>query len=423
MMEAKIASTARLRHTLLYTFVFLLVYDHWGTLAIAGGFTIPRFAGLLYAGFAVLNINTMYSLNKDNKKMVFLLLSLWAWLVSISALSYFLYGYTPTAHFTFFQLIVLFVLITNEIRIYPEVKNRILLSIILGVSSAYVLVANGIGIHAGKEEEAVESFEAVKRLWFMGMNPNQFGTLVVFAFLSTLAIVFSAGIATKLRYGLLALIPCQLILVGYSGSAGAYLLAFSGLLIFFLLRRNITVKSLTYIMLLPLLSVLMYVFLSQFTYISEKIALFFQAGSATGRAELWASALKIAADHPFLGLGHYGARNLMYLASGINESPQNVYLEYLITGGPIALTLFLCFLWAVFRKCRNYFRETGDPSSIVFLFVILMYFLKAGNAHDKYVWLLLACIVGARAYRNIPTGHSSGMRNRHCRAYENVVRE
>lgn len=388
-------STAGVRHAVLYIFVFLLGYENWQALAVGGGITIPRLVGLLYAALAVLNINTMYSLNGVNIKPVTILMVLWGWVVSVSAVIYLTHEFQPIFHSTLFQLIFLFLLITNEIRLYPRVRVNILLALIIGVFSVFVLVVNDIGVKTGVESGEVKSLETVTRLWFMGMNPNQFGTLVVFALLSTISLVFSGNIITKARYGLLTLVPSQILLIGYSGSAGAYLLAFSGVFIYFLLSRGQPTKKIIYMVLCAFFFVYMYTTLSGFGYLSNKMITFYQTGDTTGRTALWSFALQIAAEHPFIGLGHVGARSILEEISKINASPQNVFVGYLITGGPLALMLFLSFCWVLFRRSWVYLKATGDPSSIMFLAVILMYFLKAGGQGDKYVWLLFSWIASA----------------------------
>lgn len=401
-MRSGTITTASVRHAVLYTFVFLLGYENWQALAVGGGITIPRLVGLLYASLAVLNINEMYSLNKYNKTPSAILLILWGWVVLVSGFIYITHGFQPIIHSTLFQLIILFVLITNEIRLYPKIRAKILLSLTAGVFSIFILVINGVGIKTGIESGGVNSLEMVTRLWFMGMNPNQFGALVVFALLSTISLVFSGDITNKGRYALLALLPSQLLLIGYSGSAGAYLLVFSGVFIYFLLKRGRPSRKILYLAFGTLCIASMYISLSSFDYLSDKVLSFYQTGDTTGRTALWGFALQIAAEHPFIGLGHVGARTILEETSDINSSPQNVFIGYLITGGPFALTLFLLFCWTLANKSWAYFKKTGDPSSIMFLAVILIYFLKAGGQGDKYVWLLFSWIASAGVFRRAP---------------------
>lgn len=389
-----------LRHLMLYMFIFLLGYENWNALQLAGGITIPRLAGLFYGSLALSNCKMLFSINNLNKHFIIILLLLWGWLVSVSIFSVFIYGYDAQVYFTFFQVIVLFLIITNEVRLYPEVRNRIFLSFVMGVMSIHVLLLMGIGIETGNDGQVVGSVDEATRVWFMGLNPNLMGTLAAMSLLLIISLVFSGIIRTKLRYGLLFLLPSCLLLIGQSGSAGAYLLIFLGVAAFFILIKARIKRKLALFVIGGALSVYMVFFLSGFEYLSDKILRFFETGDTTHRTALWGYALQIATDHPFIGIGKPGARYVMSITSHMNKTAHNVFLDLLMWGGPIALGLYLYFFWSLAKRGWTRLKATGDPTSIVILLCLGLFMVKAGGGFGaKFAWVLFACIV--------PTGYSA----------------
>src|SRR5690625_3898140 len=185
-MRIKIPNLNNIRRFWLYAFIFLLGYENWNTLHFGGPITLVRLAGIVYFGFALMSGQRMFSLNRDNKSLVGLLIALWAWLLFCSLMAYIRLGIPIEYNTTFVQLIALYWLIVNEIRWEPTARDRIFLAFILGAFSLYVLINLGIGIQAGKEGDLVDSLEGVRRTWFMGLNPNSLGNYAACGFILSL---------------------------------------------------------------------------------------------------------------------------------------------------------------------------------------------------------------------------------------------
>src|SRR5690625_1935774 len=122
-MRIKIPDLNNIRRFWLYAFIFLLGYENWNTLQFGGPVTLARLAGVVYFGLALTSGQRMFSLNRDNKILISLLVILWAWLLFCSLMAYIRLGISIKYNATLVQLIVLYWLIVNEIRWEPAVRD------------------------------------------------------------------------------------------------------------------------------------------------------------------------------------------------------------------------------------------------------------------------------------------------------------
>jgi hypothetical protein len=94
------------------------------------------------------------------------------------------------------------------------------------------------------------------------------------------------------------------------------------------------------------------------------------ASAIPGRLALWSVALRMAADHPWLGVGpdNFRLRYGSYLHGAdadTNVHSNNVYLEVLTGGGVFAAAAFLWFLWRVIAVVRAQRRRLiGAPAAV-----------------------------------------------------------
>jgi hypothetical protein len=94
-----------------------------------------------------------------------------------------------------------------------------------------------------------------------------------------------------------------------------------------------------------------------------------QPVSRPGRLALWGAAVRLTADHPWIGVGpdNFRSRSGAYLAGFAADSrvhSNNMYLEVLTGGGVVATAAFLWFLWRVIGVARAAHRRlTGAAAA------------------------------------------------------------
>ena len=89
------------------------------------------------------------------------------------------------------------------------------------------------------------------------------------------------------------------------------------------------------------------------------------------RPALWSAAMRMAADHPWLGVGpdNFRLQYASYLRGADPDTrvhSNNVYLEVLTGGGVFAAAAFLWFLWRVVEVVRSQRRRLSGPAAAVY---------------------------------------------------------
>lgn len=380
------------RRLTLLLFVFLLCFEYWDALGIRGSFTVPKIAGAAYFALSLISFRKMLAINKSNRVYILLFFVLWCWLLFVSLVNHIYYGYDIKLNLTFLQLILMFWLIGNEIRIQPSMVNNIFISFILSVLLIYILISLGIGIQASREGDFAMVADSVRRVWFLGMNPNGLGTAAALSLMLSVGVAFDQKSIFKYRYLFLFFIPFFLHLIGMSGSAGAFLTIFIASIIYFLFKKQrFGYKPLYMFALIPLF-LLVIEYFQNYESLINKVALFFAHGETSSRTALWKAAVTIYSDSPLFGLGEAGAYARMKDLTSL-EVAHNVFIDVLLWGGVIALALYLSVYAKLLIKSLQHIKYDNNPLYLTLLAVIVLYMGKAGGGFSfKFAWVLFACI-------------------------------
>lgn len=379
--SVKLLKLSNFRILFLLAFVVLLGYEAWNKLSLFGGMTMPRLVGLLYCAWAFLSPKKMFSINENNRQPLFILFLLWWWLLFCSLITNALYSVEINVQFGFLQLIVLYWLITNEVANSSAKKNMVFFAFVLGVSSIYILITQGIGLQASKQGGGQEGIQNITRVWFMGLNPNSLGNLAALAFVLTLSLFFQYKNKTMLAYFLLLPLLTLPLLISESGSLGAFILLFLGVSSFFFLKKKGKKNTPIYLILGFAVVLALLRYFDGNEYLSEKARGFFFEGDLSGRTDIWKDVIELTSRSPLFGVGSVG------------RTAHNIFLDMFKLGGLPALSIFAYFCFYVFRRALIQFKLTGDSLSLVIWLCVIFILLKSGGALNiKYIWVLLALI-------------------------------
>lgn len=368
---------SKIRLFTLYIFIALLGYEYWNKLSVMGGMTVPKLAGIVYFGLAMLTPKKMLSINKENILLLGVLFFLWAWLLFTSLITHVIYDSELVLQLTFIQLIFLFWLILNEIKYNSDVRDGIRFAFILGVFSIYILMSQGVGVQSSRESETVEDIESVTRIWFMGLNPNSLGNLSALAFI--LALSFFSEIKNKAVFLLVIPMLSFVTMIMQSGSAGALLLLFLGVSLFFITQNPKGHKKTIYYASAVILMFILFNFFSSSEYIFNKLNAFFLSGETSGRIGIWKENISLTSKNPFIGVGH------------VYRTAHNVFLDMFKWGGIVAFTLFTAFIFIVLKKSfRDLIYNKNFLPLILSASASFILLKSGGGLNLKYIWIILA---------------------------------
>lgn len=387
----RMSGLSELRVFFLYAFVFSLPFDDWKALYLIEGITINKLIGLIYYSLAIISLKSLYSFSKRDF-LVLILVGLWFAIVFSGFFSHVIYAYDIDYLTTFLTLIFIFYAISKEISMSSSVRKGIFVSFIYSVFSIFILLQLGFGIQAAADNEMIDSVESLQRVWFFGLNPNSLGSYSVFAILFCLFQIFEPGSRDRKNYIYFLFIVPFVYLIGLSGSAGAFIVLFVSVLSYFLLIKGDLINKVKYLFLGLIASLFMFLYLRDFDYLIDKINSFFSTGNTTGRTDIWYSALKVISDNLLIGLGKKGGELALKVEHGGHHTAHNVFLDVMLWGGLIGVSLFLLFYVMIFIRSIKYRRITMDPSSIVIVIAALLIIVKAGGGFTiKSIWVFLAC--------------------------------
>lgn len=381
----------RIKIFVLCLFIFSLGIEYWDPFGIRNVFTVTKFAGVFYTLLSLIYLKKNLSITSLNKPLIFSLFILWFWMLLVSMISSNIYGTDIYLFLGFFQLIVLFWLIYNDIANNPKIRNYIFLSFVFSVVFVSILLSFGIGIENVQGDILREADNT--RIYFMGMNPNRMGDLGALAILLVFSLVFSGNYKSKRRYLLLILIPSLLSIVGFSGSRGSFILIFLGLSVFFLLKKQKIHQKIFFIVLGAFFIMLIYNFMSSFEILQKRLEMSLEKGDTGGRVRIWEKVIEIIQENPILGVGQAGYDFKMKQIYGIAIDPHNLFLYIWAVSGIIGIALLTYFYIIVFKRSLINLKENKDVTNMMLFVVSLFLVSKSGGAIElKVIWLILACI-------------------------------
>lgn len=379
-----------IRLIFLYLLVFLLGYEYWDEFRLFGGMTITKLVGVIYFLLCIATPKVFLRTPRSNWKELILLFSLWCWLVTSSLLNHVVNANAINLHLSFIQIVILFWLISNEISSSETTKNNVILFFILGVFSIYILVLLGIGIQSSRDGDELASLEGVRRVWFMGMNPNSLGNLAALSFLLTLGIVFDSRNNSFFRSILVLPLISFPLLISLSGSAGAFIGLSVGVMVYFLLWQSSVLTKTTFVIASSMIFFFFFAHNAGLDAIYNKAIHGLTTGDMSGRTSLWLSAIDIINDSVFFGTGGTTGVSKEFSKAGYYyDTAHNAYIDIFLWGGIISFMLFVSFQLSLIKKA--YYNKNSDPLYLAILVVLTIILLKSGGALTaKYIWVLFA---------------------------------
>lgn len=380
-------NTDRIRIVALYIFIFSLGFENWDPVGIASFFTITKMTGLLYAILSVVNFQKNFPL-EENRQIILTILILWFWVVLISIINIWNQGTIDPFLSSFLQVIVLFWLITNDMRRFPGIKKYIVLAFIFGMSSIALMIPFGIGVELGV------NVNEISRLEFFGMNPNKTGQMAAIGILLLVSVIIKRDLFFGKRgLLLLLLLPGLITLVGLSGSRGAFITLFLGLFVLLIMFKTSFLKKTSLLVLGFLVGLLMVNSLLEFETLNTRLITTIEYQNTGDRLEIWQKAIDIYKDYPIFGVGATGYEREMITRYIYYQDTHNVFIYVLVTGGVFGIILYLAFYTLLFRKVYILYKREKQSINIAIFVVLSFLLMKSGGILvDKLTWILLAFI-------------------------------
>lgn len=385
----------RIKIFTLLLFVFSLPFEYWDPYGIAYFFTVTKFVGLFYMLLSLFDLKENLRL-KDTKTPVLILLLLWVLLFFQSVFNNKYNSPISIYNFSFFQNIILFWLLSNDLIKNNRLFKYLLVSLIAGVSLMGLLVSIGIGL-----DLSIDSELGSYRLTFFGSNPNGVGNLAAVALFFVLGMLLNKEeyFNNKTYYFALT-IPNLLMLLSLSGSRGALVISLIGVIVIFFFQTKSLKKRILSIALGIIFLLFGFSKILESQVMQSRVALTTTEGSLGGREEIWRHALDIFYENPFFGVGTTGYYNEMVQRYGVYMDTHNLFLYFMVTGGVVALFLYLLFLRQLFLSAKKNYLHKKDVILYGLLLIYIFSVVKSGGAiNSKLYWILASMVFGVGSSR------------------------
>jgi O-antigen ligase len=185
--------------------------------------------------------------------------------------------------------------------------------------------------------------------------------------------------------GLLVIAFVLLVRTGSRGGLGSGVMGLATLLALMLRRRNAS----AYVTLIPL-AIGGAAYLLTSSYVLERIDRSVAGEDYGARNVIWAAALSMVRESPFLGAGPRFVDELGQLTRGRDTSTHNQYLQVLVGYGIVGFTVFIGLLVSVARRCWN--RRSHVVGATGFSLVTAAAFmgLTTDMTFERFFWVIVA---------------------------------
>lgn len=379
-----------LRVFFLYGLCFSLAFEGLQILSL-DNFTITKLFGFFYFAIWLLSLNKLLSAFAKVTTTKLTLILLFTWLLLASIIRFFADNEELSIDSTLLQSIVLFYLISIDLKNSDKsIQKNIFISIILGVSFASVLLLNSVGIESSSKA-GYDSISEVRRIYFFGMNPNDFGALAALSLILSVWLIKTYTLKDKKMYAVLMCIPFIFVAIGYSASRGSFFSAVIGIILLFTLSGKTVKNNLKSFFWGLLLTIIFIHFSKDFTMLTSRIMSFITEQDTGGRLERWLLVSAYIADYPVFGVTSSSQPDFLKAPNYVN--PHNAFLLYGYRGGIIASLILVSFFTSLFFKSAKFWRYSSDAIYLVITITCLLIVSKSGKGMDfKFVWILLACV-------------------------------
>ncbi|MDR1417831.1 MAG: O-antigen ligase family protein [Endomicrobium sp.] len=286
----------------------------------------------------------------------------------------------------FLVSIVFFVIFSTFFSIHPKYIQTSLVAFGIGAGILSMLFTLGF---LGESMYEIRN----DRLILLGENPN---SLSVRISLGILFLVWGA-IENRLKlskfYRVLLLLPIPFMfnLILFSGSKGSFLLCVGSVTLYILLLKNVSKAIKRAIVFFGIIIVF---FALSFFFQSTLYERFLTSDLTSDRSNIWENALEIFIEHP-IGIGEVGYKVEIYQRVGTIIDTHNLFIYLLVTGGGLALLLFVYFLYNIFIKnLRQYKKEKNIIYLLMFFSMVFVMSKTGGVLSYLIMWYFFACING-----------------------------
>ena len=182
------------------------------------------------------------------------------------------------------------------------------------------------------------------RLWFLGINPNTYSFMVGFAILIMIIICNKKQLSFHYKIiAFLSVLPLTIFLL-LTGSRGSLMFLIFTLLIIYH-------KRLVLIFFAGVIAVFLYSnLITNLDYEITTFSRMTEIGQSNEREQLIEKTLYVYAQSPIVGVGPTGYKTTMLTNFSEERDSHNVLISNLALGGIMGLSLYLMFLFLLFRS-------------------------------------------------------------------------
>lgn len=385
-----------LKHFLFLLYIFLLCFERFNPFGIPD-FTLAKGTAVALAAIAVLFYPKNLSL-RGIKQFFIPVVLLTAWLILVSEI-WIIKGIDSDRfiNMSWTLNIFFFLILINELRLNPRYFDSAAFSFFLSVTTLCLLVAFGIGV------EFIEG----GRLSFMGANSNTIANWCVYGLCFALYFVLQKKEYGSKRFLLLLSIPLFLIVIGLSGSRGAFIMAFVCFAFFAFFSLKKTKNKIFTLLVIGIVGFIIVQEVLDSELLLNRLQYSLDNRSIGVREDLWERTIAIFKEYPIAGVGYSGFE-VMFARGTIWDSSHNIYLEFLAMGGVVGFLMFAYFIYQLAKASWITYRKSGDYFSMILLVVVMIEMGKTGGIQQtKVIWLIFALIIAKMLYLKENENHQS----------------
>jgi O-antigen ligase len=343
----------------------------------------------------------------------------WLWMAWVTASLTWSPFFDWTSYFKLLQAFIATLLITDYIARSPKHLNTVLNAYLVVSISLAVLGIYNFFAHVGD----VTTFTGSARTeGFGGQGVEHFAFGLIPALYTAFHRLWKVEYR-RIRWFNISIILVFIVSILLSGTRGAWMATFGGLLFVYLPRftlKQYATFALTII--LAIVIVFQIPALKEFTRYRSQDAI---ASGGTGRINIWFVNLEQFTHHPIIGVGWWMGHQTMRLQDfdSSNQSlswntdygrfeprtAHNIYIQTLVELGLVGFILFIIWLIKVLLPLTHTNPILSDERTLVLgiLAAMLVAGISNPELHKKYYWFAVAIAQGVRySYLQIRLKHS-----------------
>ncbi|MEN5233484.1 O-antigen ligase family protein [Sphingobacterium faecium] len=373
-----IAQTGKIEKFILLLFSFFLAFGKYDPFHTGGLYFDAITVFALIVIFSNANKSRLW--NKEYSKQYYLLFSI-ALLFYIASMFYGLsYTNEIPIKIKYIFAITIFIFFSYKFSEDESLKYKSLL--LFGLACGLIAVGYKLGLF-NKEFQFNKG-----RLLIFGENPNSISARLAAGFIALYYNILEDPLRLGKKRFVLAifLIPLVLFVID-TGSRGSFIILVLGFILLTLVSKiHIGIKFF-----LGLISLFIASYLLLALEQSSLLSRFQDKDITGGRERIWNIIFEIVQNNLW-GVGEEGYLIEMGLITDRVQDAHNLFLYLLVCGGWLALTLFLIFLWKLFRKSYVQFRKKNVLPFIFFVFFVFLMTKTGGIMTYLIMWYFLAYI-------------------------------